>query len=236
MSGPARPPCDDGPLPLAGLVPLSTCDWPGRLVATAFCQGCVWTCRYCHNPALRDPFAPAPIGWSCLTDLAVRRRGLLDGVVLSGGEPTMHARFPAAVEELRDLGTAVGLHTCGALPGRLRAGLGSLDWVGLDLKAPRRLYRRITGSDSAADRAFESLRLVLGSGIDHEVRTTLDTCLDERALEELAEELLAEGVTAFTVQALRSADGGKVLRRPQDLPESLLDRWRGRFRTLVLRD
>jgi pyruvate formate lyase activating enzyme len=217
-------------------VEFSTCDWPGRLVATAFCQGCPWSCPYCHNPALRDPRAPATLPWSDLTDLVRRRRGLLDGVVLSGGEPTVHLRFPTAARELKDLGTGVGLHTCGALPGRLEAALGALDWVGLDIKAPRRLYRQLTGSGTAADRAFDSLRLLRGSGVDHEVRTTLDLRLDEESLFELAEELLAEGVTAFTLQALRSQDGRTVLRRPSDLSAALLDRWRGSFRTLVLRE
>src|SRR3954447_23836555 len=75
-------------LAVAGLTPLSTCDWPGQLVATVFLQGCPLACTYCHNPALIDPRVPGTLPWTSVTDLLGRRQGLLDGVVFSGGEPT----------------------------------------------------------------------------------------------------------------------------------------------------
>ena len=72
-------------LQIAGLVPLSTVDWPGQLAATLFLQGCPWRCHYCHNRAILDPRTPGTVAWSEVRDLLERRRGLLDAVVFSGG-------------------------------------------------------------------------------------------------------------------------------------------------------
>src|SRR5690625_1982067 len=85
-------------LQIAGLVPLSSVDWPGRLVATVFCQGCPWSCTYCHNTAILDPRTPGAVPWTQLEQLLTRRHGLLDGVVFSGGEATMQ---PALVSAAR---------------------------------------------------------------------------------------------------------------------------------------
>ena len=75
-------------LQIAGLVPMSTVDWPGRFAASLFLQGCPWACPYCHNSAIIDPRIPGVVAWGALEDLLARRRGLLDGVVFSGGEAT----------------------------------------------------------------------------------------------------------------------------------------------------
>ena len=109
-------------LAVAGLTPLSTCDWPGQLVATVFLQGCPLACTYCHNPLLIDPRAPGTVPWADVADLLERRRGLLDGVVFSGGEPTRQHALRAAMLEVRSLGYRVGLHTAGTYPSAARAG------------------------------------------------------------------------------------------------------------------
>lgn len=161
-------------LPIAGLTALSSCDWPGRLVATAFLQGCPWRCTYCHNPDLLDPRAPGTVPWTQVSDLLARRGGLLDGLVFSGGEPTMHQGLVAAAQEVRAGGFGVGLHTAGAYPRRLGALLPLVDWVGLDIKAPLDLYAAVTGIGASGRTAFASLRLVLDAGVDVQVRTTVD--------------------------------------------------------------
>jgi len=173
-----------GELAIAGLVPLSTVDWPGRLVATVFCQGCPWRCDYCHNQAILDPRTPGAVPWADVTDLLARRRGLLDGVVFSGGEATMqHALLPA-VRAVREAGFAVGLHTGGAFPVRLRALLGVdesghrvgealVDWVGFDVKASAPTYDATVGRRHAWASAGRSLSLLLASGVEHELRMTV---------------------------------------------------------------
>jgi len=197
-------------LAIAGLVPLSTCDWPDHLVATVFLQGCPWRCTYCHNTSILDPRTPGIVGWDDVTDLLDRRVGLLDAVVFSGGEPTRQAGLRDAVAQVRARGFAVGLHTAGAYPSALAAVLPAVDWVGLDIKAPARLYQAITGvggPSTCADAAFESLRLVLDAGVDLQVRTTVDpTVMDADDVAELRATLAAMGVRNHVLQDVR-ADG-----------------------------
>ena len=171
-------------LRIAGLVPLSSVDWPDHLVATVFCQGCPWRCTYCHNTAILDPHAPGTVEFAALESLLDRRRGLLDGVVFSGGEATMqHALVPAA-RAVRERGYRVGLHTGGAFPTRLQALLGVdgsghrtsapvVDWVGFDVKAAPGGYTSLVGRSGAWQRSETSLRLLLASRVDHELRMTV---------------------------------------------------------------
>ena len=192
-------------LQIAGLTPLSTCDWPGRLVATAFLQGCPWSCTYCHNPALIDPRAPGVVPWSAVLDLLARRRGLLDGVVFSGGEPTRQAGLADAMRQVRELGFGVGLHTGGAYPRRLAAVLPLVDWVGLDVKAPADLYPQITGVASSADPAFRSLRLALAVGVPLQVRTTVDpTVLSADDVARLRTTMADLGIRDHVLQEVRA--------------------------------
>jgi pyruvate formate lyase activating enzyme len=201
----ARASADADSLSIAGLTPLSSCDWPGRLVATAFLQGCPWQCTYCHNPGLIDPRTPGAVPWSSVRDLLSHRHGLLDGVVFSGGEPTRQAGLPGAAREVRADGFGVGLHTSGAYPRRLAAVLPYVDWVGFDVKAPAALYRAITGAGKSSDGAFASLRLVLDAGVDVQVRTTVDpTVLWASDVAELGATLRLLGVREHVLQEVRS--------------------------------
>lgn len=203
-----RTAADPADLAIAGLVPLSTVDWPDHLAAVAFLQGCPWRCTYCHNAAILDPLTPGVVPWSALVDLLDRRAGLLDGVVFSGGEPTRQAALLPAVRQVRAAGFQVGLHTGGAYPARLAALLPHLDWVGFDVKAPARLYRAITrvgGPTTTADQAFASLRLVLDSGVDVQVRTTVDpTVLTDQDVTELTATLADLGVRDHVLQQVRT--------------------------------
>lgn len=130
---------------VAGLVPMSSVDWPGRLAATVFLQGCPWRCTYCQNEEILDPRTPGAVAWEDVLALLHRRRGLLDGVVFSGGEATRQEELLGAAAQVRQLGFAVGLHTAGAYPARLERLLPSVDWVGLDIKALPENYGRVVG-------------------------------------------------------------------------------------------
>ncbi|MEU8760167.1 anaerobic ribonucleoside-triphosphate reductase activating protein [Streptomyces sp. NPDC048659] len=193
---------------IGGWSRLSTCDWPGRLVTTVFCQGCPWRCGYCHNPALLDPHAtpPTPTTWPEVVGHLARRRGLLDGVVFSGGEPLLQPDLAAAAREARDLGFAVGLHTGGAYPRRLSELLsaGLLDWVGFDIKAVPDAYERITGTRNSATPAVRSLDLLLASGIPYQLRTTVDPALmGESDVDALKDWLAARGLREHVWQEAR---------------------------------
>lgn len=197
-------------LAVAGLSPLSTVDWPGRLVATVFTQGCPWRCAYCHNPGLVPVPAPGAPGsqgaprWSEVVAFLERRRGLLDGVVLSGGEPTLHPGLLGAIDDVRSLGFAVGLHTGGAWPARLARLLPFVDWVGLDVKHLPSRYAAVTGTAASGRCAFEALAVLLRSGVDHEVRTTVDPTVHTRPeLLALGSHLQRLGVRRWVLQEAR---------------------------------
>jgi pyruvate formate lyase activating enzyme len=201
-----------GGLMVGGLVPFTTIDFPGRLAAVVFCQGCPWRCGYCHNPHLHSPQG-GERSWSELLGWLETRRGLLDGVVFSGGEPLLQRGLGSALQAVRALGFASALHTAGIYPDRLAATLPLLDWVGFDVKGPFEDYRRITGAGGQAAR--ESLARLLAAGVDHEVRCTVDTdLLDADALARLAGQLSAAGVSRLVLQACRRAGQPASVREP----------------------
>lgn len=165
-------------LEIGGLLPFTTIDYPGSLAAVMFCQGCPWRCNYCHNRHLIPTMSGAAVPWLEIVTLLRRRRGMLDAVVFSGGEPTMQAGLPAAITAIREMGFKIGLHTAGANPERLRECLPHLDWVGMDLKAPFEEYEQITGVPGSGEAARQSAELLRQSGVPHQFRTTLDPFLE----------------------------------------------------------
>ena len=194
-------------LRLGGLTPLSTTDYPGRLAAVLFCQGCPWYCVYCHNPHLITAKGPPGRDWPSALDFLRRRAGLLDAVVFSGGEPTLQDGLRDAIREVRRMGFKIGLHTAGPYPARLAKVLHLLDWVGFDVKGPFERYERISGAPGSGANARESLRLLVASGVDHECRTTVHPALFAATeLAALSESLFASGARRHVLQAFR-ADG-----------------------------
>ena len=193
------------PLRVGGLTSLTSIDFPGRLAAVVYTQGCPWRCGYCHNPGLLDATTPAALDWSQVLAFLDKRRGLLDGVVFSGGEPTLQTALPAALREVRGMGFQTALHTGGMYPERLSALLPWLDWVGLDIKGPLQRYETITGTPGSGDKTWASLRRLLASGVAYECRTTWHAGLfgvDE--LLDLARTLAARGVRRWALQECRT--------------------------------
>ena len=193
-------------LQIAGLTPMSSVDWPGKFVATVFAQGCPWACPYCHNQAIIDPKIPGVVSWESVEELLGRRRGLLVGVVFSGGEATRQLAVLPAMQRVRELGFEVGLHTAGPYPARLREILrtGLVDWVGIDIKAmsgPN--YEAVAGRPNAGPKAWESLGEVLDSGVSYEVRLTVypDGPRDGYEVASCVKDL---GATHFALQQARA--------------------------------
>jgi len=191
-------------LRIGGLQQWSSCDWPGELVATVFCQGCSWACPYCHNAHLRCPKGDGRIAWSEVLTFLKNRRGLLDGVVLSGGEPLLQGPLVDAVNDIRALGFKVGLHTGGSVPQRFAAVLPLVSWVGFDVKAAFDEYETITGVQGSGADAKESLGLLLLSGVAHQLRTTVHPALlNDAAIERLNADLAALGCGPTLIQEFR---------------------------------
>lgn len=192
-------------LQIAGLTRLSTCDWVGNLVATVFLQGCPLACTYCHNPGLLDPRKQGAVEWDDIITFLNKRKGMLDGVVFSGGEPTMQNGLYTAMQEVKSMGFKVGLHTAGIYPKKFAHVLPLCDWVGLDIKAPKHLYEAITGIASSSSKAFESLTIALESGVDLQVRTTVDPMIiSDNDVTELTNLLTGLGVKDYVLQTVRT--------------------------------
>jgi pyruvate formate lyase activating enzyme len=152
-------------LRVGGLTPFSAIDYPGKLAAVVFCQGCAWRCTYCHNPHLlpfrRDDLLP----WKDVLSFLYGRRGMLEAVVFSGGEPTLQRPLKAAIEAVKAMGYAIGLHTAGIAPRRLAEVLPLLDWVAMDLKGSFEAHESVTRTPGSARRARESMHLIMASGV-----------------------------------------------------------------------
>lgn len=192
-------------LRIGGLTPLTSIDYPGELAAVVFCQGCPWRCRYCQNLHLLSARTADPIPWCEVRAFLARRRGLLDALVFSGGEPTLQAALPAAMAEAAAMGFKIGLHTAGPSPRRLRRLLPWLGWVGLDIKALPEHYPAVTAVPGSGERAWQSLDLLLGAGVALEVRTTLMPGWTLGGdIAPLMERLAARGVGRYVLQAART--------------------------------
>jgi pyruvate formate lyase activating enzyme len=190
-------------LRIGGLERLSLVDWPGQLAAVVFCQGCGWHCRYCHNPHL-IPFPPASkFAWPDIMAWLEHRRGLLDAVVFSGGEPTLQPGLYAAMKEARALDFKIGLHTGGPVPENLHPLLSLLDWVGFDFKAPFSSYARITGHPHG-EQARTSFQMLGSARVRCEVRTTWHPhLLSKEDLSDMARSLSEAGCTEWIIQRFR---------------------------------
>ncbi|MCG4455963.1 MULTISPECIES: anaerobic ribonucleoside-triphosphate reductase activating protein [unclassified Pseudomonas] len=193
-------------LRVGGLVPLTTLDYPGLLACVLFCQGCAWRCRYCHNPDLIPARGEQEIPWWQVLDFLQRRQGLLQAVVFSGGEATLQGGLVPAMEQVRQLGFRVGLHSAGIKPWAFSWAVQAADWVGFDIKALAEDAELITGVSGSGKANWRSLEHLLASGVDYECRTTVHWhLLDVERLWRIGQRLRAFGVERFAVQIVRSA-------------------------------
>lgn len=161
---------------LGGFQPFTLSDFPGRIAAIVFTQGCNFRCPFCHNGALinADASANAPTEDEVLAFLA-GRRGKLEGVVVSGGEPTIQPDLPDFLRQVRALGYQIKLDTNGSRPEVIAALLeeGLVDYIAMDLKAPLESYHRLSGVSVPKRLLEESIAVISWSGLDHEFRTTV---------------------------------------------------------------
>ncbi|HIP97659.1 MAG TPA: anaerobic ribonucleoside-triphosphate reductase activating protein [Anaerolineae bacterium] len=164
-------------LAIKGFIGTSLIDYPGCVASVLFVGGCNFRCPYCHNAdlVLRPSSRPAIPTGQLLADLE-RRRGFVDGVVLTGGEPTLYPALAGLLRAIRAMGFAVKLDTNGSRPDVLRDWLeqGLLDYVAMDVKAPRERYPEIAGrEDVDVEAVAASVDVLKHCGRPHEFRTTV---------------------------------------------------------------
>ncbi len=163
-----------------------------------------------------------------------RRRGLIDAVVFSGGEPTAQTGLPEAMREARIMGYRVGLHSAGIYPRRFAEVLPFADWVGFDAKAPfDAAYERITRVRGSGEAALASARALLASGVECEFRTTWDRrFLSYDELDRLTQTLADLGVRRYALQQFRDGGAGS---RVADWGSVNLDELAPRFAQFCVR-
>lgn len=214
-------------LPIGGFQPLTLSDFPGTPAALVFVRGCTMRCPYCHNRALWEP-DPALDTQEVLRRIAARRH-VLGGVVVSGGEPTMHAGLPVLLATVRALGLRTKLDTNGSRPQALAAVLaaGLVDFVALDLKAAAAAHDRAAGRPALHGLVEASLAILRASGVAFETRTTVCGGLHDAAGLDAIAAALHPGERWY-LQAYRPAAGaGEGLHPP---PAHLLGRVRDHAR------
>lgn len=225
------PVTNDVTLQVGGITPFTTIDFPGRLAAVIFCQGCPWRCRYCHNRHLLPAGVGGKYAWTEVMQWLETRRGLLEGVVFSGGEPLLQRQLPDAASAVREQGFAVALHTSGVYPDRLHDMLPQVDWVGLDIKAPFDEYALITGGGDGS-RTRDALRYIVQAGTPHELRCTLDPdFFDAARARKMAMQLAQAGASHLVLQACRD----ETTRRSRHVPDEVLDAIRAHLPSVTCR-
>ena len=161
---------------ICGIQGISVIDFPGRIASVVFLGGCNFRCPFCHNPELVLRAESQPdISMGDALSTVERRRGLVDGVVITGGEPLINGEeLFALLRMLRESGLAVKLDTNGYEIDTLRKvlGTGLVDYVAMDVKTSLDKYGAAAGRALDSGRIRDAIAAISGSGIDHEFRTT----------------------------------------------------------------
>ena len=186
---------------IGGLVSFTTIDYPGKLAAVLFLVGCPLRCAYCSNPHLID-VGPGEYDPDKILEWLRTRIGKLEAVVFSGGEALMQGQVAIDyMRRVREMGFAIGLHTNGFYPENLASAAELVDWVGIDYKASKTNYEKLTGVNIAYDHLLKSLEVWAKTGKPAEVRVTVDPrYITPGDLREIAQDVSARGFRNFAVQ------------------------------------
>ena len=195
-------------LKIYGLQKMTLLDYPGHVACTVFLNACNFRCPYCHNFELVTGDAPPVMETEELYAFLGKRRGLLDGVAITGGEPCLHPELPELICGIRALGFRVKLDTNGCYPAMLRRLLeeGLVDYVAMDIKNSPARYAATVGLETADIAPVrESVDLLRHSGIDYEFRTTVvDELHDEKDFAEIGAWI--SGAKRYYLQAFTDRD------------------------------
>ncbi len=185
-------------IPICGIQKMTLLDFPGHVACTVFLGGCDFRCPFCHNYELAENKAPAVMTDEELTDFLKKRKGLLDGVAVTGGEPCLTAALPGLLRGFRDLGYLTKLDTNGHHPAMLGTILREnlADYIAMDIKNSPAKYALTAGVPHVdMTRIKTSIEMIKNSGVDYEFRTTV--------VDELHEESDFEAIGAMIAGAKR---------------------------------
>jgi len=169
---------------IGGIQKFSLLDYPGKISAIVFTQGCNFRCRFCYNPMLVAPVSASAQGkevrsrftdGSELFDFLESRKGKIEAVVITGGEPTLQPDLPTFAARVKQLGFLVKLDTNGTNP-EMIAGMikdKTVDYIAMDVKAPEEKYDSAAGVKTDLEKIKKSVKIIMDSGLPYEFRTTV---------------------------------------------------------------
>ncbi len=219
---------------IGGLQKLTLIDYPGKIAATVFLTGCNFSCPWCYNPELVLPekikqlhphtkrgkvlSKPEPaeggvprygvgvrISEKEIFDFLKSKQGLLEGVVICGGEPCINKDLPKFIKKIKKLGYAVKVDTNGSNPKMLKELIEKklIDYIAMDVKAPleNQKYNNVTGVRVNLDKIKKSIDIIRNSGVDYEFRTTVNPLLEKEDIFKIARWIL--GAKKYYLQNFR---------------------------------
>jgi len=190
---------------IGGFLPFSLIDYPGCISAVIFTQGCNFRCPYCHNPELVDPMR----FHECLDEGAIlsfleKRRGQLDGVTITGGEPTLQSDLLTFIRIIKGMGYTVKLDTNGTNPEILQQLIAEnlTDYIAMDVKGPLNSYARIAGVPVVLNDIRRSIAIITHASVAYEFRTTVvPSLLGEEDLRQVT--TLIKGARSYILQSFQ---------------------------------
>jgi pyruvate formate lyase activating enzyme len=156
------------------IIESSFIDYPKKISMVVFTAGCNFKCHYCHNPELVNPELPFMAEDKALKKIEAKKEWV-DGIVITGGEPTLHSDLPDFIGKIKKMGLMVKLDTNGTNPAMLKKLIDErlIDYIAMDVKAPLDDYSKVTCTDFDAKLLKQSIDLIKDSGIEYEFRTTI---------------------------------------------------------------
>lgn len=192
---------------ISGLQKLTLLDYPGKMACTVFTYGCNFRCPFCHNALLVTQQNNDTVSEDEFFSFLKKRQGILDGVCISGGEPTLQKDLAEFIRKIKALGYAVKLDTNGSNPDVVRNLIKEnlLDYVAMDIKNSLQKYSLTCGCETDTTLIQESISIIIESGIDHEFRTT--TVREFHSAKDFAEiSRLLKGNSKYYLQHFESGD------------------------------
>ncbi len=187
---------------IAGFAKNSFLDYPGHIAAVVFVPGCNMDCWYCHNRSLWK--ARNLIHQAYVLDYLDKRRRFLDGVVISGGEPTLQKDIGDFIKRVHEMGFLVKLDTNGLKPDVVAALLDSVDYVAMDLKAPPGQLHRVVSNELDDAPIWQTADLLMGSAVNYEFRTTFMPLLAIEDIAAIARRVI--GAKRYIIQQYRKSE------------------------------
>ena len=184
-------------------------DYPGKMSCVLFVSGCNFNCPYCHNPdlAMGCPCAAQCVDEDAFFSFLAARTGFLDGVVISGGEPTVQDKLPILCDKIKRMGYPVKLDTNGSRPDMIQRLIdeGLIDYIAMDVKTDPADYPRWIQGNCRSETIAASIRRILASSLPHEFRTTcLRPLIEDRVIENIARRI--KGAALYVLQRFRDRD------------------------------